>query len=260
MQTKKALPKKKISAKKPVVVSKNLKKAAPTKTVKKIVKKAAPKKKIERVIKKVAKIKVLPKKKEKPLVAAKKQKEAEVEEDEPKKVDKRVTNKMIEEVVIEFVGEEALPIVFYLKDKEKTSEFVIAKSVKKDIHEARALLYKLFENNLAAFIRKKDKIKGWYICYWDFTQDKIFYLYQKLKYIKVRELKQRLEREKANEFYMCRNACARVDFDKAFEINFKCLECGELLNPLDNKRTMEFLTQRISELETEIKANREKKE
>ncbi len=165
---------------------------------------------------------------------------------------KRLTNKIIEEVVGEVIGEEAIPVVFYLKDKEKVSEFAVAKAIKRDIHETRAVLYKLFEANLANFIRKKDKQKGWYICYWDFTPDTVKHEYNKLKKGKIRELKQRLDREKSNDFYMCKNACSRVDFDKAYELEFKCPECGDLLNPVDNKRTIEFLGERIKELKSEM--------
>jgi transcription initiation factor TFIIE subunit alpha len=165
---------------------------------------------------------------------------------------KQKNNKILEEVTLELVGEEAIPIVFYIKDKKKVSEFKIAKHIKRDIHETRSILYRLFEQNIANFVRKKDRKKGWYVCYWDLTPEKIQHEYDKIKKKRIDNLNQRLEREKSNEFYMCNNACARVDFDKAFNLNFKCFECGELLNPIDNKRTIEFLGEKLKELKTGI--------
>ncbi|GIU69657.1 MAG: transcription factor [Candidatus Woesearchaeota archaeon] len=154
----------------------------------------------------------------------------------------------IEEVVRELVGEEAIPIVLYLIGKTKVSEFIIANDLNLEIHKARNLMYKLFEQNILTFIRKKDKIKGWYICYWDFNEKSIPFLYEKIKQNKLKRLKERLEKESSSTFYLCKNACTRMDFEKAMEFNFKCPECGELMNEQNNQRTIEFLQQRIKEL------------
>ncbi|MFH1588970.1 MAG: hypothetical protein ABIB43_00180 [archaeon] len=161
-----------------------------------------------------------------------------------------VTKNLIEKVVTELVGEEALPIVFYLKGKQKISEFIIAEELDMEIHKTRNLLYRLYEHNITFFLRKKDKIKGWYICYWDFNEKTILELASKLTKQKIEKLKERLEKEQNNHFYMCRNACARMTFDNAIEYNFKCPECGEIMNGQDNKRTIEFLTQRLEEIES----------
>ena len=103
-------------------------------------------------------------------------------------------------------------------------------------------------------MRKKDKIKGWYICYWDFNEQLIPYIAEKLKKEKIRKMKERLAREQKGQFYMCKNACVRMDFEQAIEFNFKCPECGEIMNLQDNKRTIEFLKERIKELSGEKKA------
>ena len=56
-----------------------------------------------------------------------------------------ITKKLIEEVVTELVGEEALPIVFYLRGKKKISEFIVAEELDLEIHRTRNLLYILYE-------------------------------------------------------------------------------------------------------------------
>ena len=42
-----------------------------------------------------------------------------------------------------------------------------------------------------------------------------------------------------------------MDFEKATDFNFKCPECGELMNQLDNTRTIDFLKDQIMKLEKE---------
>ena len=151
----------------------------------------------------------------------------------------------LKDVVMELVGEEAYEIVEYLKGKKKISEFIIAEELDFEIHRTRYLLYKLLEHNLVSFIRKKDKIKGWYICYWDLNEHMAEEIYNKLQKDKREKLEIRLEREENNQFYMCRNACVRMDFDSSIENNFKCNECGELMHLQDNSRTIEILRERL---------------
>jgi transcription initiation factor TFIIE subunit alpha len=159
--------------------------------------------------------------------------------------------KVIEEIVGELFGEEVIPLVFKLKAGKNISEFKVAKDMKWDIHQARSILYRLHEHGLATFYRKKDKVKGWYICYWDFDGTKLDYIRDKLKRQKLEKLEERLEKEESNDFYMCKNLCLRSTFDHAVEISFKCPECHEIMNPVDNKRTIEFLQGKITELKQE---------
>jgi transcription initiation factor TFIIE subunit alpha len=162
------------------------------------------------------------------------------------------SNKIIAEVVGELLGEDAVNIALYLKGKEKVSEFDVARDMKIDIHEARSILYKLYENNIAVFERRKDREKGWYITYWDFFPDNIMHIHRKIQIDKLDKLKERLRQEESSEYYMCRNACTRMDFERAIGFDFKCPECGELMNPMDNRRTIDFINERIREIEDQL--------
>ncbi|MBR9676502.1 hypothetical protein GOV05_05845 [Candidatus Woesearchaeota archaeon] len=167
-------------------------------------------------------------------------------------MNKRQFEKIKKELILELVGEYGFSIVEYLKDKTEVSEFKIAEDLKIEIHQTRTLLYKLLDHNLATFKRKKDKVKGWYICYWDFHPEQILHVYIKLKKQKLEKLHERLESEQGHHFFMCKNTCVRMNFEKAVDFEFKCPECGELMHQQDNQRTIEFLTQRIEELTKEI--------
>ncbi len=161
----------------------------------------------------------------------------------------KVSKKLLSEVVSQVVGIEAVDVALYLKGKTDVSELVVAKDMKITVQEARALLYRLYENNVAKFERKRDKFKGWHISHWDLMEDNIPNLQRKIHEDKIEQIKNRIEREQQNMFYICTHACSRVDFEKAIEINFKCPECGGLMNPQDNKRTIEVLNEKLKELE-----------
>jgi len=163
-----------------------------------------------------------------------------------------ITNKKIQEVIAEIVGEEALPIIEYLKSRKNVSEFIIAEKVKYDMQKTRNLLYRLNSHNVATYIRKKDRKKGWYISYWTFNRKRIKDLMGNLHRQKLDKLRGRLKREENNKgiFFICDKACARLDFDQATEFEFKCPECGNLLNQHDNLKTIENLKKKIRELGT----------
>jgi transcription initiation factor TFIIE subunit alpha len=162
---------------------------------------------------------------------------------------KKVTPEMIQEATTELVGEEALAVVQYLRGKQNVSEFIVAEDLDIEIHRCRNILYRAFEQQLASFKRKKDKKKGWYICYWNFNEENIPYLLEKIKKDKIVKLKERLSREESNQFYMCRNACVRMDFEKATEFDYHCPECHEIMNMQDNSKTISFLREKIQGLE-----------
>ncbi len=44
-----------------------------------------------------------------------------------------------------------------------------------------------------------------------------------------------------------------MTFELAVEQNFKCTECGQVMQEQDNTRTKEFLRERIGELDAQIK-------
>ncbi len=163
-----------------------------------------------------------------------------------------MANKKLLEFTKEFIGEDAVKIVNFLKDRANISEFKIAEKTKTEIHEIRNILYRLHNYNLATYVKKKDREKGWYISYWTFNKKRVKELMSEIKRQKIERYKQRLKVEEANKnnFFMCTNACIRLDFQSATEHDFKCPECGNLLNQQDNEKTIDFLRSKIRELST----------
>jgi len=154
--------------------------------------------------------------------------------------------------IVEIAGEDAVDIVKFLKGKKNVSEFVIADKTKLDIQTTRNILYRLNNHNVAFYTRKKDKKKGWYISYWNFNTNRIKDIVGKLKEEKIEKLQKRLEVEEEyrDNFYICKNLCARLNFEHATDFHFKCPECGSLLNLQENQKTIENIKARIKELES----------
>ncbi|MBS3122909.1 transcription factor [Candidatus Woesearchaeota archaeon] len=163
----------------------------------------------------------------------------------------RLTNKLIHETLVEAVGDESLVIINFLKNRKNISEFVISEKTKVEIHHVRKILYKLHQKHLAVYKRKKDAKKGYYISYWTFNKKRIKDIVLEIHREQLTKLKERLMKEEQNKgcFFLCANACARLDFDQGSELEFRCPECGSLLQQQDNERTIEHLKQKIKELE-----------
>ena len=165
-----------------------------------------------------------------------------------------MTQAALLDAIAELVGEDVLPVVKYLKGRKNISEFKIAEKVNLEVNITRNILYRLYANNLVTYHRKKDRQKGWYISYWTFNQKGVKHILKKMKTEKLEKLNERLAKESANtnSFFLCPSLCARLDFEKATEFEFKCPECGTLLNQQDNTKTIERLQEQIKDLKRDM--------
>ena len=163
----------------------------------------------------------------------------------------RLTNKLVTDTLVESIGEDVLKIVDFLKNRKNISEFILAEKTETEIHAVRNVLYRLQRLNLATYKRKKDSKKGYYISYWTYHPKRIKDLIIDITKKKLEMLRNRLEKEEQNKncFFICQNACVRLDFEQGTEVGFRCPECGALLVQQDNTRTIDHLKERIREIE-----------
>jgi transcription initiation factor TFIIE subunit alpha len=164
----------------------------------------------------------------------------------------KLTQKLIDEVISDVVGDEVLAVTNILRNSKNISEFEISSKIKIPVDTIRNYLYRLYNNNLVTFIRKKDKKKGWYIYYWNLNYERIKYLVTDLKRQSIEKLKERLKREEDTNFFSCINQCIRVDFEQATNFEYRCPECGELLNQENNSEKIEAIKKDILLLQKEL--------
>lgn len=165
----------------------------------------------------------------------------------------KITQKIVEDVVSEVAGADTIDVISALKNKKNVSEFKIAEDIKKEINETRNMLYRLYHSNLVSFIRRKDKKKGWYIYYWTFDIKRVKYLVFEIKKKKIINLKERLERETNTTFFVCPEKCIRLSFDQAFDFEYKCPECGNILQQENNVDKIRSIEKEMKQLEIELK-------
>jgi transcription initiation factor TFIIE subunit alpha len=171
----------------------------------------------------------------------------------------RLTQKKIEEILIKILGEDGMPIVKELAGKENVSEFDLATKTKKDIKVVRKMLYLLYNNNLVGFTRKKDKQKGWYIYYWTLIAENIKFSYFKSQRELLEKLRDRLENEEKELFFICSSNCVRLNFDESIGFDFHCPECGELISQDSGESRIIHMRKRIEEIEKELKVHEKEK-
>lgn len=116
------------------------------------------------------------------------------------------------------------------------------------LNTVRKTLYKLYSERLAQFRRIRDKSTGWFIYYWWHEFDLFEEILLEKKKLIESKLRDRLQFEENNYFFICKNCQKpniKFNFDEAFELNFKCPDCGGALEAQDNQAIIEFLKKKI---------------
>ncbi|MDO8660709.1 MAG: hypothetical protein Q7K43_02370 [Candidatus Woesearchaeota archaeon] len=162
-------------------------------------------------------------------------------------------SEVIEAVVKEVAGADVIPLVKILKTKTNVNEFKLAQLLKIEVNLTRNMLYRLYNASLVSFTRKKDKKKGWYIYYWTFNTKRVQELSIQLRGKNIDRLQERLNREKSSHFFLCPSKCIRLDFEQATDFEYKCPECGALLDQENNAQKIVQLEQQISGLKESSK-------
>lgn len=124
----------------------------------------------------------------------------------------RISKKLATKVISEVVGNDAIPAINLLYGKQDISEFDVADLYEEDINYARNVLYRMHNNNLVSFMKKKDKTRGWYVYYWTLNPQRVKELAIQVDINRFNNLSKRLEREKGHLYYICCNKCVRFDF------------------------------------------------
>jgi transcription initiation factor TFIIE subunit alpha len=120
------------------------------------------------------------------------------------------------------------------------------------LNTVRKTLYTLYSAKLAQFRRIRDKSTGWFIYYWWHEFDLLEEILMEKKRLVERKLRERLEFEENNYFFICKNcrdSNIKYNFDTAFELNFRCPNCGNPLEAQDNQNFIQFLKEKIVSLE-----------
>jgi len=157
--------------------------------------------------------------------------------------------KLIKEIIDSIAGQNASDIVNILYGRENVNEFDIAKKLNITINQARNILYKLAEEGLVIFTRKKDKKNGgWYTYFWTLDVAKSLFVLRNKIAKEIDSLEHQLKSRRAKRFYHCPNCDIEMTEENALLHDFICHECGEVFQLKDNRREIIYLEEQIQRL------------
>jgi transcription initiation factor TFIIE subunit alpha len=161
--------------------------------------------------------------------------------------------KFLEGLVSIIAGQGSEKIVGVLYKKKNVNEFLIAKKLDITINQARNILYKLADEGLVVFTRKKDKKSGgWYTYFWTLNE------YKALLNLRERILKSledegnKLHSKKSKQYYVCKFCGMEVSEENALVYDFTCPECGEVFHLKDNIGHIADLEKSVVKLKEEL--------
>ncbi len=165
---------------------------------------------------------------------------------------------LLSEYALSVGGEPAEGVVKELHGKKKVNEFNIAKKLNLTINQTRNVLYKLSDEGLVSFIRKKDKKKGgWYIYYWSLEVGKGLQNMNGLLVSRIEAIRDRLSKRTSQRFYHCAECSIEYDEENSLLNDYHCLECGELLELKGAEEELEFLREEVKKFERQLSGVKE---
>lgn len=158
--------------------------------------------------------------------------------------------KILKKILPKFGGAGSEKLVDLLHKKQNVNEFLIAKKMNMTINQTRNMLYKLADEGLIQFVRKKDKKKGgWYTYFWTLKIKRILQKYQEELQTELENLKNDLKRRESERFYFSPSIDVEYTEEEAMLNDFICPETGEVLQLKDNAESNEKAKLEIKKIE-----------
>jgi transcription initiation factor TFIIE subunit alpha len=156
--------------------------------------------------------------------------------------------------VAEVLGqEEAIKIIYTLKDAGEVTDDEIANKTGIRLNFVRKILYKLYDHSLVSLRRSRDENTGWFIFHWKLQPDQLEGFITNQKKHVLQKLDARLSYEKNHDFYYCGTpGCKRMPFEEAMELIFRCPTCSKPMMHFDNGKVVEVLSRKVDQLRKEL--------
>ncbi len=164
---------------------------------------------------------------------------------------------LLKDICTSIAGEKAKNIVDLLYRKKKVNEFVIAKKLKITVNQARNILYKLADEGIVSFTKKKDQKKGgWYTYDWTFQEDKGMLKLEQNLFNTISALQHKIQSKKTERFFACPNGDMEMNEENALINNYICTECGEILQLKDNIKEISSIEKDINKAQEDLNSVR----
>ena len=165
-----------------------------------------------------------------------------------------ILKKLLKKTVMDFAGPESERLVDLLYQKQNVNEFLIAKKLDLTINQTRNMLYKLGDQGLVGFIRKKDKKKGgWYTYFWTLKAKKSLFKFKEKITENLKNIERKLKSLQTEHHFYCKNCEIEYNEENAMLQDYTCPECGEVLEMKDATDTINHLKNQINKANESLK-------
>lgn len=166
---------------------------------------------------------------------------------------------LLKTIVASIAGQSAASAVDLLYEKKNVNEFLIAKKLKLTINQTRNILYRLADEGLVSFVRKKDTKKGgWYTYFWTLSSGKSLLKFHDNLIKTITNLQQQAQIRKSTSFFLCKNCELEFNEESALTHDYTCPECGSVLEAKDTAEEVAQIEKEIAKLQAVLsKVNEE---
>lgn len=148
-------------------------------------------------------------------------------------------------------GSSASKIVEILYGKKNVSEAIITKKLKLTVNQTRNVLYRLADEGLVSFVRKKNSKKGgWYDYFWTLNSGKGLIKFKEKLEKNIENLQQQKNYRKSARFFFCSSCEKEYTEEQALIHNYTCPECGEVFILKDTSSEVAQLDRDIHKLKS----------
>jgi transcription initiation factor TFIIE subunit alpha len=145
----------------------------------------------------------------------------------------------------------SMQVIEYL-DKGFVTDEDIAEATDLRLNIVRRVLYKLYDSGLASYKRSKDPDTQWFTYEWTFEKENVKEMCIKKRDEEIQRLREALEFEENNMFFLCKSQDCRLTFEDASDLGFICPECGNMLEFADNSEIIDELKSTLEMIDSEL--------
>lgn len=152
-------------------------------------------------------------------------------------------------------GDFAFDVIAVCQKKGKNiTDEIIGKDLGLKITEIRAVLNRLHYRGIACYNKTRNAKTGWYSYTWNIKTKRIAELVLEKYAEELQKLERKKQFEKNYALFSCPKSCSNTPFEVAVEYQFKCPECGESMDALDNQKNNREMGKKIKLLAKEAAA------
>lgn len=143
-------------------------------------------------------------------------------------------------------------LVIECLDKGLVTDEDIAEATELRLNIVRRVLYKLYDSGLASYKRSKDPDTQWFTYEWTFEKENVKEMCIKKRNEEIERLREALDFEENNMFFLCESNDCRLTFDEASEQGFICPLCGKTLEFADNTAIIQDLKSTLERIDAAL--------